>query len=70
MGRSSQAARDWALKREARKIMSPEIVWDTDAVYPLPQIPTEEFERLAPPASDTPDDEPPELPGTPAQPAE
>ncbi|MEM6727343.1 MAG: efflux RND transporter permease subunit, partial [Pseudomonadota bacterium] len=27
-GRSSNAARDWALKREARRIKAPEIVWD------------------------------------------
>ncbi|NKB27186.1 MAG: AcrB/AcrD/AcrF family protein [Rhodobacteraceae bacterium] len=70
MGKSSNAARDWALKRQARKISSPEIVWDTDAVYPPPRIAVEEIERLAPPASETPEDEPPDLPDTPAQPAE
>ncbi|MEM9348915.1 MAG: efflux RND transporter permease subunit [Pseudomonadota bacterium] len=29
-GRSSRAARDWALKREARRIKAPEILWDDE----------------------------------------
>ncbi len=33
MGRSSRAARDWALAREAKSVKSPEIVW-TDLVEP------------------------------------
>ncbi|MEM1237188.1 MAG: efflux RND transporter permease subunit [Pseudomonadota bacterium] len=34
-GRGSQAARDWALKREARRIKSPEILWDDDDAEPV-----------------------------------
>ncbi|SDN28202.1 multidrug efflux pump [Lutimaribacter pacificus] len=30
-GRSSRAAQDWALRRAARRIRAPEIVWDEDA---------------------------------------
>jgi multidrug efflux pump len=30
MGRSSAAARDWALQREARRVKSPMILWDED----------------------------------------
>ncbi|MCH2075479.1 MAG: efflux RND transporter permease subunit [Rhodobacteraceae bacterium] len=30
-GRGSRVARDWALKREARRIKAPEILWDDDA---------------------------------------
>ena len=36
MGRSSQAARDWALAREAKRVKSPEIVW-SDLIEPAPQ---------------------------------
>jgi multidrug efflux pump len=28
MGRGSRAARDWALRREARRIKTPEIIWE------------------------------------------
>ncbi len=43
MGRSSRAARDWALNRAARKLKSPEIVWEdetTRAVMSKPVDPT------------------------------
>ncbi|HCW83933.1 MAG TPA: acriflavine resistance protein B, partial [Rhodobacteraceae bacterium] len=30
MGRSSNAARDWALQRQARRVKSPMILWDDD----------------------------------------
>jgi len=30
MGRSSNAARDWALQRQARRVKSPMIIWDDD----------------------------------------
>ncbi len=30
MGRSSRIAQDWALRRAARRITAPEIIWDTD----------------------------------------
>ncbi|MEM1234787.1 MAG: efflux RND transporter permease subunit [Pseudomonadota bacterium] len=33
-GRGSRAARDWALKREARRIKAPEIIWEDDADLP------------------------------------
>ena len=36
MGRSSRAARDWALAREAKRVKSPEIVW-SDLIEPAPQ---------------------------------
>ncbi len=35
MGRSSRAARDWALAREAKRVKAPEIVW-TDLIEPAP----------------------------------
>ena len=35
MGRSSRAARDWALAREAKRVKSPEIVW-SDLIEPVP----------------------------------
>ncbi|MFQ6547831.1 efflux RND transporter permease subunit [Aestuariibius sp. 2305UL40-4] len=35
MGRSSQAARDWALNREARRVKAPEILWEDD-IQPAP----------------------------------
>ncbi|MEO0829797.1 MAG: hypothetical protein AAFY03_04990, partial [Pseudomonadota bacterium] len=31
-GRSSSAARDWALQRQARRVKQPELIWDTDPV--------------------------------------
>lgn len=34
MGRSSAAARDWALKREARRIKAPEILWEDESEPP------------------------------------
>ncbi|MEL6915854.1 MAG: efflux RND transporter permease subunit [Pseudomonadota bacterium] len=37
-GRGSRAARDWALKREARRIKSPEILWDEEPAT-LPDVP-------------------------------
>ena len=30
MGRGSQAAQDWALSREARRVKAPEIIWEDD----------------------------------------
>jgi multidrug efflux pump len=39
MGRSSKAARDWALQREARKVKSPEIIWRDDEESEAPMIP-------------------------------
>ncbi|MEO0486056.1 MAG: efflux RND transporter permease subunit [Pseudomonadota bacterium] len=37
-GRGSRAARDWALRREAKRIKSPEILWDDEpALTPAPQ---------------------------------
>ena len=35
MGRTSRAARDWALAREAKRVKSPEIVW-SDLIEPAP----------------------------------
>jgi multidrug efflux pump len=35
MGRSSRAARDLALAREAKRVKAPEIVW-TDLIEPAP----------------------------------
>ncbi|MEM6634768.1 MAG: efflux RND transporter permease subunit [Pseudomonadota bacterium] len=32
MGRTSQAARDWALRREAKRIPAPELIWDFGAL--------------------------------------
>jgi len=41
LGRSSRAAQDWALAREARRIRAPEIIWADEAetaprAVPLP----------------------------------
>ena len=37
LGRSSRAARDWAINREARRVAAPTILWDdTDPVAPQP----------------------------------
>jgi multidrug efflux pump len=33
MGRSSRAAQDWALNRSAKRITSPEIIWEDDEDY-------------------------------------
>lgn len=35
MGRSSRAARDWALARQAACIKAPEFIWVEDEVAPL-----------------------------------
>ena len=37
MGRSSRAARDWALERQARRIKTPEFIW-TDEDAPIPPL--------------------------------
>ncbi|MDU8911120.1 efflux RND transporter permease subunit [Aestuariicoccus sp. MJ-SS9] len=43
LGRSSRLARDWALQRQARKVRSPEIIWDDDVAAPArlpePEVP-------------------------------
>jgi len=44
MGRASRAAQDWALRREARRIKHPEIIWDDEeediaVAEPLPATP-------------------------------
>ena len=31
LGRTSRAAQDWALRRAAKRLKSPEIIWDDDA---------------------------------------
>ena len=38
MGRSSQAARDWALRKAASRINTPELLWDVDAVEQRPVV--------------------------------
>jgi len=38
MGRSSKAARDWALARQARRIKAPEFIWDDGADTKLPPL--------------------------------
>ena len=38
MGRSSKAARDWALRRQAKKIKTPEFIWEDDRPAPLPPL--------------------------------
>ena len=35
MGRSSRAARDWALRKQAKRIKTPELLW-VDEEYPVP----------------------------------
>ena len=47
MGRTSDAARDWALKREARKVVAPEIIWDDESL-PLPVTQKKPRKRQAP----------------------
>ncbi len=37
LGRGSRAARDWALRREARQIHTPEIIWDDPAAEAEPR---------------------------------
>ncbi|MEM9638880.1 MAG: efflux RND transporter permease subunit, partial [Pseudomonadota bacterium] len=34
MGRASRAARDWALQKDARRVVSGEILWDVDQILP------------------------------------
>jgi multidrug efflux pump len=34
-GRSSRAARDWALQRAARRVHAPEILWEDDDIAPV-----------------------------------
>ena len=70
LGRSSQVARDWAQTREAQKITSPEILWDTDDAVPPALMQDPEPERLAPPADEADAKKPPVLPIGPVQPAE
>ncbi|EBA11434.1 efflux RND transporter permease subunit [Roseobacter sp. CCS2] len=38
MGRSSRAARDWALARQAKRIKAPEFIWDDGAADKLPPL--------------------------------
>lgn len=38
MGRSSRAARDWALQRQARRIKMPEFIWEEDEPAKLPPL--------------------------------
>ena len=38
MGRSSKAARDWALSRQAKRIKAPEFIWDDGHDVPLPPL--------------------------------
>ena len=55
LGRSSRIARDWALRRAARRIKAPEIIWDTDPVVAGPTLaeaPVTEVEA-APEEADT-----------------
>jgi len=39
LGRSSRAARDWALNREARRIKAPEFIWADDEELEAPELP-------------------------------
>ena len=39
MGRASRAGRDWALKRAARRVPAPEIIWEIDAPGETPETP-------------------------------
>ncbi|WP_195818770.1 efflux RND transporter permease subunit [Roseobacter sp. MH60115] len=36
MGRASRVARDWALQKDARRVVSGEILWDEEALSPAP----------------------------------
>ena len=47
MGRSSKAARDWALARQARRIKAPEFIWDDGGADNLPQTVLSETMRAA-----------------------
>lgn len=40
MGRSSRAARDWALERQARRIKTPEFIWNEDDILPPLELKT------------------------------
>ncbi|UXX83128.1 efflux RND transporter permease subunit [Roseovarius pelagicus] len=56
MGRSSRAARDWALARAARRVRAPELIWDEDSLA-IPEKPVMRSATAAtasPEASDTP----------------
>ena len=59
MGRASNAARDWALRREAKRRKAPEIVWET--TYQLPHVAYRQIEDQS-----TDDDEPPQSAEMPA----
>jgi len=48
MPKDSKIARDWALKKSARKVKSPEILWDMAQSLPAPEI-EEEDENIASP---------------------
>ena len=42
LGRSSRAAQDWALRRAARRVRAPEIIWeDTPDAAPVALAPAE-----------------------------
>ncbi len=47
MGRSSRAARDWALRRQAQKIRTPEFIWDDEDAVPVPPLPLTQTMRAA-----------------------
>ncbi|SLN58957.1 efflux RND transporter permease subunit [Pseudooctadecabacter jejudonensis] len=66
MGRSSRAARDWALARDAKRVKAPEIIWgDPDAPHDV----TELDANVEPEASDDGDNTP-DRPHPPLQAAE
>jgi multidrug efflux pump len=48
-GRGSQAARDWALNRAARKLKAPEIIWDDESLDPPLVIPVAQPDPLTTP---------------------
>ncbi len=54
MGRTSRAARDWALARAARRTKAPEIIWDLEPMYapptpePVEEAPEPEDLQLVP----------------------
>ncbi len=53
LGRSSRAARDWALKREAKKIKAPEIIWTEEHLADVITAPlmTQDDTKKRPPSS-------------------
>ena len=54
MGRSSRAAQDWALRREARRVKAPEIIWmDDDATPAEDATPADATKASTDDASDT-----------------